>query len=157
MIALLHNTEIFVKVCEKYSIIFVIVSQSTRECTFIPNIRLSVPRTSSNSKWLSSSDSTSMLRRRQDGRCTTVVVQWRCKFITKKEIGLPAIISMQNKPNPFLCHPGVLDSHELDMCFLLNLFYSQFGILKTCKHHFFQIYCTTWSHGVRVQRHDDVM
>ena len=50
----------------------------------------------------------------------------------KKEIGLPlyAITSMQNKPYPFLCQSAVLDHRKLAACFLSNLFYSQFGLLK---------------------------
>ena len=50
----------------------------------------------------------------------------------KKEIGLPlyAITSMQNEPYPFLCQSAVLDCRKFAAFFLLNLFYSQFGLLK---------------------------
>ena len=43
---------------------------------------------------------------------------------------LMAIISMMNKPNPFLCHPAVLESRNFAICFLSQLFYSRFGIVK---------------------------
>ena len=50
----------------------------------------------------------------------------------KKEMGLPlyAITSMQNEPYPFLCQSAVLDRRKFAACFLSNLFYSQFGLLK---------------------------
>ena len=70
---------------------------------------------------------------RQDGCCTTVVVQNEVQMHQKKtETGLPlyAIISMQNKPNPFLCHPAILGSRKLVTCLLSYLFYSQFGIVE---------------------------
>ena len=51
---------------------------------------------------------------------------------TKTEIGLPlyAISSMYNEPLPFLCQSAVLHRRKLAACFLSNLFYSQFGLLK---------------------------
>ena len=66
----------------------------------------------------------------QGGCCTTVVVY---KSSTNTEKGLPlyAIISMLNEPNPFLCHPAVLGSRNCATCFLSQLFYSQFDIVKT--------------------------
>ena len=51
---------------------------------------------------------------------------------TTKEIGLPlqAIIYIQNKLTPFLCHPSVLDSRKFVTCFLSHLFYFQVGIVR---------------------------
>ena len=80
---------------------------------------------------------------RQDGCTVSVLVQTICKFFSKKEIGIPfyTIISMQNKPNPFLCHPAILDCRKLATCFLLPLFYSQFDIMKYIN----IIALTTWA------------
>ena len=69
----------------------------------------------------------------QGGCCTTVVVQNELQIHQKKkEKGLPlyAIISMMNEPNPLLCHPAVLGSRNFATCFLSQLFYSQFDIVK---------------------------
>ena len=65
-----------------------------------------------------------------------------------KEIGLHlyAVISMQNKPYPFLGHIAVLDCQKPATCFLLHLFYSQFGIMK---------YVNNFA-LTAVSRHDDV-
>ena len=53
-------------------------------------------------------------------------------FINKKGDSLPlyAITSMQNEPYPFLYQSTVIDRRKLAACFLSNLFYSQFGLLK---------------------------
>ena len=56
----------------------------------------------------------------QGGCCTTVVVQNDIQIHQQKtEKGLPlyAIISMQNEPNPFLCHPEVLEAEILEHVF----------------------------------------
>ena len=55
-----------------------------------------------------------------------------CKFISKKEIGLTlyAIMSMQNKSNPFLHHPTVLDCRKP---FLLQLHFTLNWHHKICK------------------------
>ena len=42
---------------------------------------------------------------------------------------------MLNEPNPFLCHPAVLGSRNCATCFLSQLFYSQFDIVKTWRQH----------------------
>ena len=61
----------------------------------------------------------------QGGCCTTVVVQNDIQIHQqKKEKGLPlyAIISMQNEPNPFLCHPEVLEGEIWEHVFFHNCF-----------------------------------
>ena len=60
----------------------------------------------------------------QGGCCTTVVVQIRYKSINKngERPTLYAIISMQNEPNPFLCHPEVLEAEILEHVFFHNCF-----------------------------------
>ena len=62
-----------------------------------------------------------------------------------KEIGLPlyAIISMQNKPNAFLCHPAVLDCRKLFSFLHFTLSW----------HHKI---CTDYISVISVSRHDDV-
>ena len=52
--------------------------------------------------------------------------------LQQTEICLPlyAITSMQSEPYPFLCQSAVLDCRKLAACFLSNLFYSQFDLLK---------------------------
>ena len=83
------------------------------------NIFLPGPRASIDSRWPPSSDSTLVFQKKvhlQTTRWspTSVVVQIICKFINKKEIGLPLYaIPMQNKPNTFPCHPAVLDCRNL--------------------------------------------
>ena len=69
---------------------------------------------------------------RHCGCCTTVVVQNKIQIHQQKrgKAYFFAIISMQNEPNPFLCHPAVLGSSKFATCFLSHLFYSQFGIAK---------------------------
>ena len=69
---------------------------------------------------------------RHGGCCTLVVVQNEIQIQQQKrrKAYLFAIISMQNEPNPFLCHPAVLESRKFATCFLSHLFYSQFGIVK---------------------------
>ena len=69
---------------------------------------------------------------RQGGCCTTIVVQNEIQIHQQKwrSIPLSAIISMQNEPNPFICHPAGLGSRKFETCFLSHLFYSQFGIVK---------------------------
>ena len=59
-------------------------------------------------------------------------VQNEIKFHQKKEIGLPlyAITFMQNEPYPFLCQSAFLDRRKFAACFISNLFYSRFGLLK---------------------------
>ena len=37
---------------------------------------------------------------------------------------------MQNEPYPFLCQSVFLDRRKFAACFISNLFYSQFGLLK---------------------------
>ena len=37
---------------------------------------------------------------------------------------------MQNEPYPFLCQSAFLDRRKFAACFISNLFYSQFGLLK---------------------------
>ena len=69
--------------------------------------------------------------------CTTVLVQNKIQIHQQKNgerhSFIYAIISMQNEPNPFLCHPSVPGSRKLAKCFLSHLFYSQFGIVKICQ------------------------
>ena len=83
------------------------------------NSRLPGPRASIDSRWPPSSDSILMFQKRVHFKTRwspkTVLVQMICKFLNKKEICLPlyAIISIQNKPNTFLCHPAVLDCRTL--------------------------------------------
>ena len=66
----------------------------------------------------------------QGGCCTTVVEYTNPSTKTEKGLPLYVIISMLNEPNPFLCHPAVLGSRNCATCFLSQLFYSQFDILK---------------------------
>ena len=76
---------------------------------------------------------------------------WQAKPRPKTEKGLPlqAIISMMNNHNLFLCHPAVLGSRNLAICFLSQLFYSHFDIVKIWRQHCFQFCLTTrW----RIQR-----
>ena len=56
---------------------------------------------------------------------------------TKTEKGPPlcAMISMQNEPYPYLCHPAVLGSRM----FATHLFYSKFGHHKNMKTALFSI------------------
>ena len=37
---------------------------------------------------------------------------------------------MQNEPYPFLCQSTFFDRRKFAACFVSNLFYSQFGLLK---------------------------
>ena len=70
----------------------------------------------------------------QGGCCITIEVQNEIQIHQqKRRKGLPlyAIISMLNEPNLFLCHPAVLGSSNFATCFLSQLFYSQFEIVKT--------------------------
>ena len=48
----------------------------------------------------------------------------------RRKAYLYEIISMLNEPNPFLCHPAVLGSKKFATCFLSQLLYSQFDIVK---------------------------
>ena len=69
----------------------------------------------------------------QGGGCTTIVMQNEIQIHQQKtEKGLPleAIISMMNKHNLCLCHPAVLGSRNFAICFLSQLFYSHFDIVK---------------------------
>ena len=64
----------------------------------------------------------------------------------RRNLPLYAIISMMNKLNPFLCHPANLGSENFAICFLSQLFYSQFDIVKSVDSIVFN----------SVSRHDDV-
>ena len=78
----------------------------------------------------------------------------------KKRIGLflYAITSMQNEPNPFLCHSAVRDRRKLAACFLSNLFYSQFGLLKYENSIVLNLFHDMMTYYlVKVQRYDDAM
>ena len=73
----------------------------------------------------------------QGGGCTTVVMQNEIQIHQQKRrkalsIPLQAIISMMNNHNLdlFLCHPAVLGSRNLAICFHSQLFYSHFDIVK---------------------------
>ena len=72
---------------------------------------------------------------RQDGCCTTVVVQNEIQIHQQKR-DRPTFICnnfyIKNKPNPILRHPAVLDRRKLarPTCFPLHLFYFQFGMVK---------------------------
>ena len=120
---------------------------SASECTFL-NIRLPGPSASRDSRWLPSFDSTSMFQNDStvQGCCSTTVecssrpsAKWDSNPSTKTEKGLPlyANISLLNEPNPFLCRPAVLRSRNFATCFLSQLFYSQFDIVKIWRQHCF--------------------
>ena len=69
----------------------------------------------------------------QGGFRTIIVVQNEIQIHQQKRRKaylLYAIISTQNVPYPFLCHPTVLGSRKFATCFLLQLFYDQFDIVK---------------------------
>ena len=59
----------------------------------------------------------------------------RYKSINKNLKSLPiyAIISLINELNQLLCYPAVLGSRKFAICFLSQLFYSQFDIVKNMK------------------------
>ena len=56
----------------------------------------------------------------------------RYKYINKngESLHLYAVMTMLNEPNPFMCHRAVLGSTHFTTCFLLQLFYPQFDIVK---------------------------
>ena len=88
---------------------------------------------------------------RQYDCCITVVVQNEIQIHQQKRrkaYPFYVIISMQNEPNPFLCHPVVLGSRKFTTCFLSHLYYSQFGIVQYEN----SIVSNSFS-----QRYDDVM
>ena len=72
---------------------------------------------------------------RQDGCCTTVVVQNEIQ-IHQQNRDRPTFICnnlcISNKPNPILRHPAVLDRRKLarPICFSSHLFYFQFAMVK---------------------------
>ena len=94
------------------------------------SIPLPVPGASQiDSRWLPSTNSTSIFKKacilRLDGHCTSVLVEIIYKFISNKEMPLFAIIFRPNEPNPFLCHPAVLDEFRKHLILLLSV-----GIIK---------------------------
>ena len=59
-------------------------------------------------------------------------MQNEIKFYQQKrrQAYLNAITFMQNEPYPFLCQSEFFDRRKFAACFISNLFYSQFGLLK---------------------------
>ena len=73
----------------------------------------------------------------QGGCCTAVVVQNELQIHQQKrrnKNGVRPTLICNNfhaeLANPFLCHPAVLGSRHFATCFLSQLFYSQFDIVK---------------------------
>ena len=135
------NRSIFVKFGKLYGTIFchrLIVSEWVH---IFLNIRFPGPSASRDSRWLHYS-----IRPRCFENDNTRWLLMRYKFINKTEKGLPlyAVVSMHMEPNPFLCHPAVLGSRKFAVCFLSQLFHSQFDIAIIWRQHCFRFCYTTW-------------
>ena len=65
---------------------------------------------------------------------------------------------MQNELNPLLCQSAVLDRRKFAACFLSNLLYSQFGLLKYENGIVLNLFHDMMTYYlVKVQRYDDVI
>ena len=114
---------LFVKIWETIWHFILLPFGRQRASAHFLNIRLSGPSASRSSRWLPSFDSTSMFR-----SDSTRWLLYNCSSANKIQIhqqkrrNVYAIISMQNEPNPFLCHPEVLEAEILEHVFFHNCF-----------------------------------
>ena len=152
----INSTVYLLKFGKLYGTLFCYSLAVSERVHIFLNIRLPGPSASRISRWLPLFDSTSMFRSDSTRwllyNCRSA--KWYTNPSTKTEKGLPlyAIISMQNEPNPFLCHPEVLEAEILEHVFFHNCFTLSRKNMKTALFSILFHDMMTY-----IQRYDDVI